>query len=136
MCYNEGMTTSPSSPILTIWHNNVGRPVECAGLADGYEGRSGISPFGVDTEDRLATTVAEWTRTVERYGAAIVTDNRTDRPWNHQVIGVGGGHNDADWAESRFQEGSQATWYENDNTWHDRDDRAALIVRRATKGDR
>lgn len=134
MCYNGGMTTSPFSPILTIWHNNIGRPIPCAGLPNGYEGRSGISPFTIDTEDALATTVVEWTRTVERYGAAIVTDSRTGRPWNHQVAGVGGGHNDADWAESRFLEGSQAAWYENDGAGIIPP--AESIVRRATKGDR
>lgn len=101
------------TPILTIWHNNVGRPVECVGLPEGYAGRSGISPFTVDTDEAEARTVAEWVRTVERYGAAIVTDSRHRRPINHHVIGVGCGHDDADWAESRFLEGSHAAWHEN-----------------------
>ncbi len=125
------MTTTP---ILTISHNNVGRPVPCVGLPDGYAGRSGISPFGVDTPERTTEAVAEWVRTVERYGAAIVTDNRTDRPWNHQVIGIGGGHNDADWAESRFQEGSMVAYYESGEGYALTS--AEAIVRRATKGDR
>jgi hypothetical protein len=42
-------------------------------------------------------------------------------------------HNTVGWAESRFQAGSQATWYENDSTWHDP---VEVIVRRAAKGDR
>lgn len=105
MCYDVGMTTTP---ILTIAHNNIGRPIECVGLPNGYEGRSGISPFAPDE-----LGVAEWVRTVERYGAAIVTDNRTPRPYNHHVIGVGSGHDDANWCESRFQEGSHAAWTEN-----------------------
>jgi len=110
MCYDVDMTTTP---ILTIWHNNVGRPIPCAGLPNGYEGKSGISPFTTDTPDNEARAVAEWVRTVDRYGAAAVTDSRTPRPVNHHVIGVGSGHNDADWCESRFQEGSHAAWTEN-----------------------
>lgn len=109
MCYNIPMTT----PILTLWHNNTGRPVECPGLPDGYAGRGGISPFSVDTPESTTTTVREWVRTVERYGAAIVTDSRHIRPANHHVIGCGSGHDDAEWAESRFLEGSQAAWHEN-----------------------
>jgi len=99
--------------ILTIWHNNIGRPIPCPGLPDGYAGRSGISPFEPDTPE----AVAQFVHTIKRYGAAIVTDNRTWRPVNHHVIGVGGGHDDADWCESRFLEGSQEAWRENHNPW-------------------
>jgi hypothetical protein len=106
--------------ILTIWHNNVGRPIKLwdAGLnrqtgvrydAQWYEGRSGLSPFDPDSD----TTVAEFRRTMERFGHVIVESNRASRPINHHIIGVGAGHNDADWCESRFKEGSQAAWAEN-----------------------
>lgn len=120
----------PHTPILTIWHNNVGRPIPCVGLPKGYAGRSGISPWTADSPD----TVTEFVRTVDRYGAAIMTDDRNRRPFNHGVSGVGGGHDDAEWCESRFEDGSMAAWYENEaGTWNDP---AANIARRATKGDR
>lgn len=98
-----------STPILTIWHNNIGRPIYCPGLPNGYAGRSGISPFSPDD----LGTVTEFVRTVDRYGAAILTDNRTQRPTAHNVSGSGTGHNDVDWCESRFEEGSMAAYYEN-----------------------
>lgn len=97
------------APILTIWHNNIGRPIQ---LWEGqiYESRGGISPFLPGTDE----AVAEFVRTVERYGAAIVTDDRTSLPTNHHVAGVGVGHDDADWAESRFDPAhSEAAWHEN-----------------------
>lgn len=100
--------------IITIWHNNVGRPFPCLGLPNGYAGRSGISPFSSDDPE----TVAEFVHTIERYGAAILTDSRTQRPVNHHVIGSGGGHDDAEWCESRFLEGSQEAWRENGNQWY------------------
>lgn len=95
--------------ILQIGHNNIGRPVPCPGLTNGYQGRSSVSPFQPDDP----RTVQEFVRTLDRYGAAIVTDSRTIRSSNHHTIGVGVGHDDADWAESRFEEGSQAAWHEN-----------------------
>ena len=94
--------------ILTIWHNTYGRPIPTPGLPNGYECRAGISPFSPDEGG-----VAEFVHTIERYGAAIVTDDRTLRPINHNVVGVGSGHNDADWCESRFLAGSHAAWVEN-----------------------
>lgn len=100
--------------IITIWHNNVGRPFPCLGLPNGYAGRSGISPFSPDDPE----TVAEFVHTIERYGAAILTDSRTIRPIAHNVSGGGTDHNDAEWCESRFEEGSQAAWYENQNRWY------------------
>lgn len=124
------MTWKPAHRmILTIHHNNVDRPIPCVGLPDGYAGRSGISPFDPLSEE----AVAEWVRTVERYGAVIVTDNMADRPFNHYVIGIGGGHQDADWCESRFEEGSMVAYYENGESWSDPADN---IVRRAIRGDR
>lgn len=104
--------------ILTIWHNNTGRPVPCVGLPDGYAGRSGISPYIPGTPE----AVAEFVRTVERYGAAILTDDRNREPIAHNVSGGGTGHNDADWAESRFEQDSQAAWYENGNPWYSFDE--------------
>jgi hypothetical protein len=112
--------------ILTIWHNNVGRPVKLwdAGVnptngkaydAQWYEGRSGISPFDPDSD----RAVEEFVRTLDRYGHAILVDDRTQRPTHHHVAGCGSGHDDADWAESRFQEGSQAAWHENGESGRD-----------------
>lgn len=123
-CYNKDMA------ILTIWHNNLGRPIPCLGLVNGYAGHSGISPFSSDSSE----AVVEWVRTVQRYGAAAITDDRNLRPLNHQMSGVGGGHNDADWCESRFLGGSQASWYENEGSAFFPPYEA--IVRRAQKGDR
>lgn len=126
--------------IITIWHNNIGRPIKLwdAGVnrdgkaydAQWYEARGGISPFDPDSE----TTVREFVRTIERYGAAILVDSRTIGPWNHHVAGIGAGHDDADWCESRFQEGSHAAWIENGESGHEdvwpREVEAIRILRR------
>lgn len=53
-----------------------------------------------------------WLEAIARYGHAVVDDSRS-RPTNHRIIGVGVGHDDARWAESRFEEGSMAAYYEN-----------------------
>lgn len=52
----------------------------------------------------------EWVRTLRRDGAVIVIDDN-HRPWNHHVIGVGVGHDDADFAETGR---SYAAYLEND----------------------
>lgn len=117
-----------STPILTIWHNNIGRPIPCPGLPNGYAGRSGISPFRPGTPE----AVAEFVRTMDRYGAAILVDDRHQRPANHRLIGVGTGHDDADWCESRFEQGSMASYYENKTTVYSLTE--VLVARAAGKG--
>lgn len=51
---------------------------------------------------------------LRRDGHAILTDDRTSRPWHHNVAGCGVGHNDAEFAEAGR---SMAAYYENDSTW-------------------
>lgn len=84
-------TTTPTAPapIITVWTHH-----------DGSFG--GISP--VDHE--------EATRRLERDGHAIVTDSRYDRPSNHRIVGVGVGHDDALFCETRGRD-SMAAYYEN-----------------------
>ena len=94
------MTTTPTyaeeaqmtSTILTITNPATG---------------TGISPFAPDSD----RTVAQFVRILDEAGATVVTDSRTSRPWNHHVIGVGGGHQDADFAERGR---SFCAWVEND----------------------
>jgi hypothetical protein len=95
--------TTTHLPTITVWHNCVGRPVPFQFGDGAYEGRSGIS--GGDP-------VKHWLDSMDRYGHAITTVGYRDA--NHHIIGVGVGHDDADWAESRFQEGSQAAYLENE----------------------
>ncbi len=98
---------------FTIWHNNIGRPIDLAVILPGgepfsYEGRSGISPGDL----------GEWLRVLERFGHAITEPNVYPRPTNHRMIGCGVGHSDVDWCESRFREGSMAAYYENGEAWN------------------
>lgn len=95
--------TTTHAPIITVWHNNVGRPIPYRYGEGSYEGRSGIG--GGEPEKH-------WLDTMERFGHAITTVGF--RPANHHMIGVGIGHDDADWCESRFGAGSMAAWYENE----------------------
>lgn len=90
----------------TVWHNNIGRPIvydNPNGTEFVYEGSSGVSPG----------SEREWIDCVERYGHAITVPWSAPTPMNHHMIGVGVGHDDARWAESRFIEGSMAAYYEN-----------------------
>lgn len=50
-----------------------------------------------------------WLGTLYKTGAAIARTGET--PWNHRVSGVGGGHDDAEFAERGR---SQVAWAEND----------------------
>jgi hypothetical protein len=107
---------------VTIWHNNIGRPIHLWG-DQFYEGVSGVSPyyvglgaFSAADNERFAH---EFARTCQRYGAAIVVNNDHPRPLNHHVITIGVGHDDATWAESRFTgQGSMAAWLENTDQAH------------------
>jgi hypothetical protein len=93
---------------LSIWHNTTGRGVMLPGWDRPYAVCSGIGGC-IDPE-------REWKRNIEQFGHAIVIDDdRRERSWNHRIIGVGVGHDDARWAESRFGDGSMAAYYENDD---------------------
>lgn len=102
---------------VTIWHNNIGRPIELGYGLGTYEGRSGISPFAVGNEASDADFAERFARDVERYGAVIVENN--DRPYDSRgVWDDRPQHDDADWAESRFTgSASMAAYYENDDAY-------------------
>lgn len=72
---------------ITVWH---------------ADHRSGIA--GPDPQQ-------DWVNFVQAEGAAITETG--DKPWNHHMIGVGVGHDDARFAESGGTEGSMAAYYEN-----------------------
>lgn len=74
-------------PVITAW----------AIYPDG--GRGGTSPAGL----------SEVLHRLEDHGHVILTDSRYARPINHNLIGVGVGHNDAVFAETGE---SMAAYYE------------------------
>lgn len=62
--------------------------------------------------------VTQAVRNLHRCGHVVTTDNETwHRSWNHTVIGVGMGHDDAEFAESGR---SMAAYYENGDAVHGR----------------
>src|SRR5687767_8571521 len=91
-------TDAPPATILTL------------SRANRSHGVSGMSPYTPGDAD----TAEAFRQHLYRYGHVIVTDSLRVRPINHRVAGVGGGHDDATWAECRFQAGSRVAWEEND----------------------
>lgn len=77
------------SEIITVWTHHD-------------ESFGGISPV----DDR------EFVRAINTHGHAVVTDSRHIRPMNHHVVGVGVGHDDAMFCETRGRD-SMAAFYEN-----------------------
>ena len=59
---------------------------------------------------RIEDDLKSFKRTLETKGYVKAEDTLTPRPWNHRVIGVGVGHDDADFAEIGR---SMAAYYEN-----------------------
>lgn len=68
------------------------------------DNRSSLGTYNVNA------LLVEFTRRVEAEGYAITKDYRGSEPWNHRVIGVGVGHEDARFAETGQ---SMAAYYEN-----------------------
>ena len=58
--------------------------------------------------------VKEVVRDLVQYGHVVVETDSTGRSWNHHVIGVGVGHDDAHFAEVGS---SMAAYYENGESW-------------------
>lgn len=60
----------------------------------------------------------EFARSIADHGHAITTDeSRFDSSWNHRIIGVGVGHDDAEFCESGQ---SMAAYYENGDDYQGR----------------
>lgn len=83
-----------SDPIVTVW-SYIDPKTDNAGP-------SGWSPADAD----------RFVYDLELSGHAITTDSRYERPWNHHMIGVGVGHDDAIFAETGGRV-SMAAYYEN-----------------------
>jgi hypothetical protein len=83
-----------------------------------YVGTNDVATGSYGDTDR---DIEEFVRVLSDNGYVVVRDS--DRPWNHNMIGLGAGHNDAKFAESTSQtvemrsSHSMAAYYESGDAY-------------------